>query len=134
MPTYSDDPAYQAYMAALGFNTSEANRQAADSRTRVAGAYDYSLEGLGIDQDRALENVSANFENRGLVRSGEHERRRAESLRDSTRRFGALELQTANQYAGIEDALARQLADMEMQRANEAYGAAGRAGAASVGN
>lgn len=132
MATYSDDPAYQAYMNALGFNTNEANRQAQDARQRTAEAYDFAQEGLGIDQERSLEGVGANFENRGLVRSGEHERRRAESLRDSNRRFGALELQTSNQYAAIDDALARELAQLELQRASQAYSAAGRAGAASV--
>lgn len=133
MATYSDDPAYQAYMNALGFSDADAERRAKDANQRVAEAYDFSVEGLGIDRDRALEGIGANFENRGLTRSGEHERRRAESLRDSTRRFGALELQTANQYASIADSLARERAQMELQKAQQQYAAASRAGTSSVG-
>lgn len=68
------------------------------------------------------------MENRGLTRSGEHERRRAETLRDSSRQFGALELQTANQVAGNAETLARELADLQMRDAGYRYDSASRAG------
>lgn len=132
MATYSEDPAYQAYMNTLGFNTSEANRQADDSRAAIANTYDFAVEGQEIDRERVLENVGHNMENRGLTRSGEHERRRAEVLRDSNRALGALELRTAGQYGQVEDSLARQLAQMEIQRASAAMSAAARAGQRSV--
>lgn len=128
MATYGDDPAYQGWLATLGFLEPEAKRRASDAEGRILEAADFTREGLGIDRDQALEGIGANFENRGLVRSGEHERRRAESLRDSNRRFGALELQTANQLASNSDSLVRELADYQMRDAGYRYDAASRSG------
>lgn len=133
MATYGTDPAYQAWLATLGFLEPEANRRSGDAQGRILQAADFGRESIGIDRDRGLEGIGSNFENRGLTRSGEHERRRAESLRDSNRRFGALELSTADQLASNSDTLARELADYQMRDAGYRYEASSRAGAKAGG-
>lgn len=127
MAAYSDDPLYQQWLGTLGFLDSEANRQADDARTRVTNQADYAREGAEIDRDRTAEAIGGNFENRGLTRSGEHLRRQAESLRDSNRRFGAIELDTSNRYADIENQLARELANLQLQNMGYEFDATGRA-------
>ena len=80
-----------------------------------------------LASDRTVEGIGANFENRGILRSGEFLRRRAEGLRDSNRQFGAIELDTAGRYAGIENSLASQLAQYQLQNSDQLFGVEGRA-------
>lgn len=127
MATYADDPVYQQWLGTLGFTTANATRQAADARTRVTNQADFAREGMGIDRDRTVEAIGGNFENRGMTRSGEHLRRRAEALRDSSRAFGALEMDTANRYADIESGLAQQVAEMQLRDSAQRFDAEGRA-------
>lgn len=128
MATYSDDPVYQQWLGTLGFLEQNATRQADDARTQVTNQADFAREGAGIDRDRMLEGVGANFENRGILRSGEYLRRRAEGLRDSSRQFGAIELDTANRLGGIENSLASQLAEYQLRNSDQMFGVEGRAG------
>lgn len=124
---YTDDPVYQQWLGTLGFLEENATRQADDARTQVTNQADFAREGAGIDRDRTLEAIGANFENRGITRSGEHLRRRAEGLRDSSRQFGAIELDTASRYGGIENNLATQLAQYQLQDSGQMFDAEGRA-------
>ena len=125
---YSADPAYQAWLASLGFLETTAKQGAADQQHRIGQMHDFQKEGLFIDRDMALRGVSSNYENRGLIRSGEHERSRAETLRDSNRRLGGLELQTANQQGDVSARLARDLADQQMRNSSAQFDAATRLG------
>lgn len=135
MPTYGDsDPIYQQWLGTLGFLDSEANRQATDARTRTTNQADYAREGAEIDRDRTLEGISGNFENRGLTRSGEHLRRLAEGERDANRRFGAIELGVADRYADIENQLARDLANLQLQNSGQLFDSAGRSATEAAAN
>lgn len=122
----ASDPVYQQWMGTLGFMQDNATRQADDARTQVANQADFAREGAGIDRDRMQEGIGANFENRGITRSGEHLRRRAEGLRDSSRQFGAIELDTAGRMGGIESNLANQLAQYRLQDSGQLFDAEGR--------
>ena len=124
--TGGSDPIYQQWLGTLGFLESNANRSADNQRTQVANEADFARERAGIARDRMIENVGSNFENRGLTRSGEHLRRRAEGLRDSSRQFGAIELDTAGRLAGIDDNLATQLAQYQLQNSDRMFDAEGR--------
>ena len=123
---YTSDPVYQQWLGTLGFLEENATRQADDARTQVTNQADYAREGAGIDRDRMLEGVGSNFENRGILRAGEYLRRRAEGLRDASRQFGAIELDAAGRYAGIEDNLASQLADYQLRNSGQMFDAEGR--------
>ena len=123
---YSSDPVYQQWLGTLGFLEGNATRQADDARTRATNQYDFAAEGIGIDRERNVEAIGGNFENRGLTRSGEHLKRRAESLRDSNRAMGGLELNTADRFADIENGLMSELAQLQLRNSDQMYDAEGR--------
>lgn len=123
---YTSDPVYQQWLGTLGFLDQNATRIADNQRTQAANEADYALEGAEIDRGRMLENVGSNFENRGILRSGEYLRRRAEGLRDSSRQVGAIELATAGRLGSIEDNLAAQLAQNRLNDSNQMFDAEGR--------
>ena len=127
MATFASDPVYQQWLGNLGFLNNDATRRAEDARTSVANQADFAAEGIGIDRDRTQEAIGGNFENRMMTRSGEHLQRRAEALRDSNRAFGALQLDTANRLAGIDDNLYSQLAELQMRDMGYQFDATGRA-------
>ena len=126
MANYSQDPVYQQWLGTLGFMEGNATRQADDARSRVTNQHDFASEGIGIERDRTQEAIGGNFENRGMTRSGEHLKRRAESLRDSNRNFGALELNTADRFADIENSLASEIAQLQLRDSDQMFDAEGR--------
>lgn len=134
MATYSDDPVYQQWLGTLGFLEEDATRRADNARTQVTNQADFAREGAEIDRGRMIENVGSAFENRGITRSGEHLRRRAQGLQDSSRQFGAIELDAAGRFAGIEDNLASQLADYQLRNSGQMFDAEGRRAAQAAGD
>lgn len=123
---YQSDPVYQQWLGTLGFLEKNATRSADNARTQVTNQADFAREGAEIGRERMLENIGSAFENRGITRSGEHLRRRAQGLQDSSRQFGAIELDAAGRLAGIEDNLASQLAQYQLQNSDRMFDAEGR--------
>ena len=127
MAVVSSDPVYSAFLSNLGFQEDTAKRRAEEAQTTLTGQAEVGREDLAIGQERSQRGVSSVLENRGLTRSGEHERRLAEGQQDYLRRLSAFESGVAGQSAGIQASLEDQLADLQMRDAQAQYEAQVRA-------
>lgn len=105
-----------AWYRALGFEdqTDQANAQSQTEavQRRVA----FTAPEIQYQGDLTQRNVSGNFEDRGLFRSGEHEQRLAEATHNTQYQLGNLELTGAEQIGQIQTTLAQQIAARRRQQ------------------
>lgn len=112
------DVALQAYLRQLGFSEAQAraNATAAQQMTaRRAMTEVPRIRDLGVEQRRG---IAGGFENRGLLRSGAHERAQAVQRREEERSVYDQALSAADQIGGSEQSLAWQIADIQNRRAD----------------
>lgn len=111
------------YLRQLGFDEAEARAYAARQRDRINRQVALSVPEV---QDRSREdrrNIALNREASGVLRSGETERRLARQRADEMRQISAIEGGSADQLAGVESDLARQVAEQRRNTAEAgAYG------------
>lgn len=105
-----------AWRRALGFEDqageADAARQTAQVQQRVA----FQAPEIQYQGGLAARNISGGYEDRGLFRSGEHERGLAEQSHATQYQLGALELGGAEDIGGIQSALAQQIAARRRQQ------------------
>lgn len=114
------DPAYLAWLRALGFEENAARSDATAARETVAARTEFERPQLEDQGMRERRTIAAGMEDRGLFRSGEMLSRTAEQRADQQYRVGGLELRAGEQIAGIESGLAREVAGIERRRTEQA--------------
>lgn len=125
-PDLSADPSYLAYERMLASQQSDLEAQAAKSGDAVSRRLAFQLPQFDWQAQGQQRDLSFSDEDRGILRSGQHERQMAEMLRGQTAQRGALELDASEQRSGIESELARQIADIARRRQEQQINAADR--------
>lgn len=110
------DPTWLAYMRALGFEEGEATANAEQSRGQVEDRLAFQRPIVAEQGEMARRGISAGFESRGVFRSGGHETALAEQRRGEQEQVGALELDAANDVAGITGSLAQEIVRLRRQQ------------------
>lgn len=113
------DPAYAAYLAALQYNQAQAEAQAAQRTDLVNQQLGLAIPGAQVQAQRQRVGVRGQMEDRGAYRSGETQRRLAESRSDEQRRIQGLRLTAAGDIAGVQGNLASQMGGYAQQASGQ---------------
>lgn len=110
MASLSEDPTVLAWRRALGFEDQTDRADAARQQAQVEQRVAFQRPEIEYQGEVAQRNISLGHEDRGIFRSGQHERALAEQARQTQYQVGALELGGAESIGDIQGALAQQLA------------------------
>lgn len=116
MADLATDPATLAWRRALGFEDQSSEADAARQTAQVQQRVAFQAPEIQYQGGLAAANISGGYEDRGLFRSGEHERGLAEQQHATQYQLGALELGVAEDIGGIQSALAQQIAARRRQQ------------------
>lgn len=116
----SEDPAYLAYLNALGFQRSEAERVAATKTAALKDRAAFTAPRIQEEGVRADEGVRQNYEDRGLLQSGARLRDQARTSADTQYRLGSLELGLQEDIGDVEAQLAAQRAGLATDEVTKA--------------
>lgn len=104
------DPTVLAYMRALGFEESDAER-------KVAGQREQAEQRYAMDKPRVLtqgiedrEDIAEGYESRGLLRSGAFAKDDAGQRADEQNRLAGMQIDLTEGVAGLESDLAARIA------------------------
>lgn len=111
----NEDPTYLAWLRALGFEDETSRADAARDTAQVQQRVAFQAPEIQYQGQLAARNISGGYEDRGLFRSGEHERGLAEQQHATQYQLGALELGGAEDIGGIQSSLAQQIAARRRQ-------------------
>lgn len=132
MADLSTDPTYAAWLRALGFEDQTAQADAARRTADAQQAVIFQTPEVQFQGAENARNISGNYEDRGLFRSGEHERSLAVNTHGVQQQLGAMQLGLAQQVGDIQSSLAqsiaerrRMLAEQEIQAAMQIQAAGG---------
>lgn len=115
---YRSDPSYLALTRALNFQADDANRIGAQQIGNLDVLQPITEDDILANQDRALNGVDANYESRGVYRSGDRALARANTTGDYGRQLTAVQTTGALQRGNVQSDLAAQLAAIERRRAD----------------
>lgn len=115
MASLSEDPTYLAWLRALGFEDQSSEADAALQTQQAQQRADFTAPEIQYQGQLAQRNISGNMEDRGIFRSGEHERALAEQQHSTQYQLGALQLGTAQDIGGIQSRLAQDIAGRRRQ-------------------
>ena len=115
----SADPAFLAYLRAQGVEESSARGAVAQRISALQRALNLRLPAYDAANQQSQENISNDFENRGLFRSGARlvSQQRSEDT-SNRQRLGDV-ASTYDQMAGAQGDLAQQVATLRRQRAEQ---------------
>ena len=99
-----------AWLRALGFEDANSQADAAMQQGQVERRVAFTAPEIRYQGDITQENVSGNFEDRGLFRSGQHEMGLARAEHNTQYQLGNLELGGAESIAAIQSGLAQEMA------------------------
>lgn len=119
------DPAYLAFLRALGVEDSEDAASTQTGVDRINRTLAARLPEVTEAGDYAREGISGSFESRGLFRSGSHEVALARQRAAEGRTISDLESTTADSTADLTTALARRRAERERRKAEATLAGAG---------
>lgn len=106
----SSDPAYLAYMRALGFDDAQARDDAQLAETKARAQIDLYRPEIAYQGEIERRNIGEAHEDRGMFRSGQHLRAIAEQEHQQALDTGQLDLEGADSIAGIQRTMAEQIA------------------------
>lgn len=120
----SEDPAWLAYMRALGYEQSDAERIAAQRSNEVRRRYALLLPELQMAGENQRTAISGGMESRGIYRSGEHEMALARQRAAEQQQLGSMGSEQTAALGGIEGDLAALKARILRAQSEKAYGTA----------
>ena len=121
----AEDPTYLAYLRALNFDQATAERIASQRRDQVQRRVAFTVPQIQEQGQQMLEGVMHNQEDRGLLRSGQTEKRLAETRRGTQYQLGNLELAATEDLLGIDTDLVTQVAQLQRAQAERNLDLAG---------
>lgn len=124
MPSAAADPAYLAYLRAIGVQESELGNVAAlrvNSLTRQLGR---GLPGYAEQRERAVRQTGEGFEDRGVFRSGLRQVRQADAGREVDRARNDFEAGIRDQISGTYATSASDIAALRRQLAEQGMNSA----------
>lgn len=110
MADLSADPTYLAWLRALGFEDQNDQADAARKTADAQQAVIFQTPEVQFQGAETARHISGNFEDRGLFRSGEHERGLAVNTRGVQHDLAGLQLGLASQVGDIQSSLAQSIA------------------------
>lgn len=126
------DPTYQAYRRAMGFDEGSAKANADLATAQQQVALDLARPEIAFQGREARRDINTGFEDRGMWGSGARLRELAVQRRQQGAQLGQLEIQGATSIADLQAQMAaqvaatrRQFADRTMGRAADVYLTAG---------
>lgn len=124
-PSLASDPAFQAFMRALGFEKNDLNQSAEDRIFAIKNEVARRLGDIGRMSELSREGISGNFEARGLLRSGSHEQTLARQRTEEAAQRSSIEGIAGDQERLIRGELARRLAEIDRRGAEQSLNSAG---------
>lgn len=112
----SADPAYQAYLRALGFDEGLARQDAARQKAQATAGAQLAKPELQARGVESRENISDSYEDRGMYLGSERLRDLAGQRRGETYQLAVIDKTRADALAGIEMGMQRELAGINRQR------------------
>lgn len=118
MSAWKDDPSYQAYMKALGFDQGIAEADAARRSTAITAGAELQTPEIERRGELARTGISDSYEDRGFFRGSERLGALADQRAGQTYDLAMVERARADALADSEMSLARELAGLNRQRLN----------------
>lgn len=115
---WQEDPAYQAYMGALGFDEGIARADAAQRQTQVNATADLQVPEVQRQGELQRTGINDSYEDRGLYRGSERLGALADQRAGQQFDLASIEMGRANALSEAEMALARELAGVNRGRLN----------------
>lgn len=112
----TEDPAYAAYMRALGFDEDLARKDAERRKAQAAANAQLAKPELMAQGGEQREHISDSFEDRGMFMGTERLRDLASQRRGETYSLALIDKGLADTTAGVEMDLAREIAGIGRQR------------------
>lgn len=122
MADTAQDPAYLAYLRALGFNESTDRATADDQTASVQRQAAMSIPEIAYQGDVTRQGIDTGYEASGLYSSGDHLLKLAQQAHNQGYQTGQATIGAADQIAAIQRTLANQMLDLNRQRTEAALG------------
>lgn len=124
-PALGQDPAYLAFLRALGIEKADLNQSAEDRIAVINREIARRLPDILQAGIYSREGIDNNFESRGVYRSGAHEVALGRERADEARQTSALQGAAADQVFLIRQELARRQAEADRRGADQSLTSAG---------
>ena len=119
-------PALMAYLRGVGMSLSQAEDTRARSRGEAQTDYQSQMDSAQRDYETGRRNTTSSLVSRGVLRSGESDRRYTEQDQANARRQNDIEAAKSNRltavdraYQGVEDSLRQQTTERLLQAEQE---------------
>lgn len=119
---YASDPVYQAYIANLDLDLAQRQSDTERRRAQLLGQQDQALYDSAKSGEQSRENISGNYESRGLFNSGGRLRDISRQQADQGTREGRIRQGTATGISDLEYALAQAQAQGQLRRQQASLG------------
>lgn len=111
--------AYIAFLRQLGLQEDQARAAAEQQKSEISRRLTMRTPEIAQNFDRSRQNLSASLEGRGVLRSGETDRRMAENRQQEQSAMGDAQTAAAEGISGVERATANQVAQLRTQAAEK---------------
>ncbi len=116
------DPTYAAYIANLDLQLAQQQSNTERQRQALLGQQDQNLYDSGVAGDQSRQNISGNYESRGLFNSGGRLRDISQQQADQGVREGRIRQGTTTGISDLENALAQAQAHTQLLKQNASLG------------
>lgn len=116
MSDQTGDPAYLAYLRALGFNESTDRATADNATAGVQRQVAMVLPEIAYQGGVTRQGIDTGYEANGLYRSGDHMQKIAQQQHTEGYQTGQATISASDQIAAIQRQLAQQQLDLNRQR------------------
>jgi hypothetical protein len=120
------DPMFDAWLASYDYGRKSANDDATLRRSRAQQEYGTTLGSIADQQERSGRNLQTGLLSRGVFRSGEANRRRADLEATGLKARSAADTAYTNTQGQITDDYTRSLATLDLQREQQIAASRGR--------
>lgn len=111
--------AYLAFLRQLGLQEDQARAAAEQQKSEISRRLTMRLPEIAQNFDRSRQNLSASLEGRGVLRSGETDRRMAENRQQEQGANADAQTAAAEGISGVERATANQVGQLRTQAAEK---------------
>lgn len=111
--------AYIAFLRQLGLQEDQARAAAEQQKSEISRRLTMRLPEISQNFDRSRQNLSASLEGRGVLRSGETDRRMAENRQAEQGATADAQTAAAEGISGVERATANQVGQLRTQAAEK---------------
>lgn len=115
----ASSPEWLAYLNALGLEENQFRADIDRQRNLMRSAADQSILDLNPQYEQQRRGITGSLEGRGMLRSGEHLRKQAESRANQGRQVAGIQTGLAGNLGQLESQLANKLIDIGARKAQQ---------------